>query len=63
MTWKKRQCNKHHQHLFYVYQNDKTGELATLCQVCEDEAITAGTMKIKPISQEMRLMQAEAEME
>lgn len=60
MTMKKRFCKKHHQHLFYVYQNDETGEIATLCQVCEDEAISAGIMKI---SQDMRTMQAEAEMD
>ena len=44
---KKLYCKKHTQHLFYVYSDTKTGRLQTICQVCEDEAITAGTIKVK----------------
>lgn len=61
MTYKKLFCKKHNQHLFYVYFNTETGQIGTICQVCEDEAITEA--RNKEISQEMRVMQAEAEME
>lgn len=33
-------CEKHQQHLFYVYISNKTGRINTVCQMCEDEIIS-----------------------
>ena len=40
MVAKKIFCKKHNQPLFYIYKDEETGRIGTICQACEDEAIT-----------------------
>lgn len=46
--FKKLKCAKHNQHLFYVYINTETGNVGTICQVCEDETIAKSGGLVEP---------------
>ena len=43
--YKKLECKKHHQSLFYIYIGTITGRINTVCQVCEDEIISKQEIK------------------